>query len=69
MDIRTTLRPIATSTLVLAMVLSRAGSPGQTPGAAKLTVPRMWDDDAMANLEVPLANPIGSPKPVSAEYY
>jgi hypothetical protein len=69
MDIRTALRRIATSTLALAMVLLRVGSPGQTPGAAKLTVPRMWDDAAMATLEVPLANPVGSPIPVSAEYY
>jgi hypothetical protein len=32
-------------------------------------VPRTWDDQAMATLEVPLANPIGSPKHVSAGYY
>jgi hypothetical protein len=29
----------------------------------------MWEDAAMAILEVPLANPIGSPKQVPAEYY
>ncbi len=29
----------------------------------------MWDDAAMATLEVPLANPVGSPKHVSADYY
>jgi hypothetical protein len=29
----------------------------------------MWDDEAMRTLEVPLANPIGSPKHVSADYY
>jgi hypothetical protein len=33
------------------------------------SVPKTWDDDAIATLEVPLANPIGSPKHVSAEYY
>lgn len=33
------------------------------------TVPKTWDDDAIAALEIPLANPIGSPKHVSAEYY
>jgi hypothetical protein len=27
------------------------------------------DDQAMATLEVPLADPIGSPKHVSADYY
>ena len=33
------------------------------------TIPNTWDDAAMATLEVPLANPIGSPKHVSADYY
>jgi hypothetical protein len=33
------------------------------------TIPKTWDDAAMATLEVPLANPIGSPKHVSADYY
>jgi hypothetical protein len=32
-------------------------------------IPKTWDDQAMATLEVPLANPIGSPKHVSADYY
>ncbi len=32
-------------------------------------VPRTWDDKVMNGLEVPLANPIGSPKHVSADYY
>ena len=33
------------------------------------TIPRTWDDAAMATLEVPLANPIGTPKSASADYY
>src|SRR5215475_7256497 len=32
-------------------------------------IPRTWDDAAIATLEVPLADPVGSPKHVSAEYY
>jgi hypothetical protein len=32
-------------------------------------IPKTWDDAAMATLEVPLANPIGSPKHVPASYY
>ena len=32
-------------------------------------IPRTWDDVAMADLEIPLADPVGSPKHVSAEYY
>jgi hypothetical protein len=33
------------------------------------TIPRTWDDAAIATLEVPLADPVGSPKHVSAAYY
>ncbi|MGH9406389.1 MAG: hypothetical protein ACRD3D_11210 [Terriglobia bacterium] len=41
----------------------------QRPDGAAVSVPKTWDDAAMAMLEVPLANPIGSPKHVSASYY
>jgi hypothetical protein len=41
---------------------------GWTGGFAAET-PRTWDDEAIATLEVPLANPVGSPKHVSADYY
>lgn len=43
-----------------------ADRPNNIDGA---DVPRTWDDAAMADLEVPLANPIWSPKHVSADYY
>lgn len=33
------------------------------------TWPKTWDDEALAALEVPLANPVGSPKHVPADYY
>jgi Di-haem oxidoreductase, putative peroxidase len=33
------------------------------------SVPRVWDDHAIATVEVPLANPVGSPKHVSSDYY
>jgi hypothetical protein len=33
------------------------------------TVPRVWDDQAIATVEVPLVNPAGSPKHVSSGYY
>jgi hypothetical protein len=33
------------------------------------TVPRVWEDEAIATLEVPLADSVGSPKHVSSEYY
>jgi len=32
-------------------------------------IPRTWDDAAMATLEVPLADPVGSPKHAPADYY
>ncbi|HEV2233294.1 MAG TPA: hypothetical protein VGV68_07810 [Terriglobia bacterium] len=35
----------------------------------KPNIPKTWDDAAMATLEVPLANPIGSPKQIPADYY
>jgi hypothetical protein len=41
---------------------------GPSPGFHP-TVPKTWEDEQIASLEVPLANPIGSPKHVSADYY
>lgn len=41
----------------------------QKPSAAAPVIPKTWDDEAIAALEVPLANPAGSPKHVSADYY
>jgi hypothetical protein len=32
-------------------------------------IPKTWEDTAIAELEVPLADPAGSPKHVSADYY
>jgi hypothetical protein len=37
--------------------------------AVQSCVPRVWDDQAIATLEVPLANPVGSPKHISSEFY
>src|SRR6516165_226465 len=46
------------------------GTQSEKPeGSLRPNIPRTWDDAAMATLEVPLANPIGSPKHVSADYY
>ncbi|WP_263353426.1 c-type cytochrome [Acidicapsa acidisoli] len=33
------------------------------------SIPRVWDDEAIATLEVPLANPMGSPRHISSDYY
>src|SRR5436190_805794 len=35
----------------------------------RFAVPATWDDTVMNRVELPLANPVGSPKHVSADYY
>ena len=40
----------------------------QSNGQAR-QIPKTWDDEAIANLEIPLADPVGSPRHVSAAYY
>ena len=53
--------------IVLLMV---AAGRGQVPSPDfHPAIPRAWDDDKLASLEVPLANPLGSPKHISADYY
>ena len=41
----------------------------KSSGGFRPVIPRLWDDAAMATLEVPLADPVGSPKHVAADYY
>ena len=41
----------------------------QKPSAVAPAIPKTWDDEAITTLEVPLADPVGSPKQVSADYY
>jgi hypothetical protein len=50
-------------------MLSTAGVCNRADRPFKPAIPKTWDDAAMATLEVPVANPIGSPKHVSADYY
>lgn len=55
---------------VLCAPVVNHGTAAQTSqGGFRPSVPRTWDDQAMATLEVPLANPVGSPKHVAADYY
>jgi Cytochrome c len=64
------LAAIAFTVLILCLeVISFRSAPAQTPHTTKSSIPLTWDDAAMSTLEVPLANPIGSPRPVSADYY
>jgi hypothetical protein len=54
----------------IALLLMPAISHAQRPGSDfHPTIPRSWDDEQIASLELPLANPVGSPKHVSADYY
>ncbi len=58
--------PCALMSVATAIPAGRAQEPGS---AFHPVVPRTWDDVAMATLEVALADPVGSPKHVSADYY
>ena len=63
-------RQLALAFLLLGLVALVTG--GQTQKSIHRftpVIPKTWDDEAMASLEVPLANPVGSPKHVSADYY
>ncbi len=50
-------------------LLITGGQAQKSGGAFTQTIPKTLDDEAIASLEVPLANPLGSPKHVSADYY
>ena len=59
--------------LILGAVITvpRWRTSAQSEPSAKFSpsIPQTWDDLAMAQLEVPLANPIGSPKHAPGSYY
>ena len=62
--------------LVLALFLAggifvfvRGGQAQVAAPAFSPTIPRVWNDEEMAALEVPLADPAASPKHISADYY
>lgn len=59
-----TLSSLTMVTTVIATVAGQAGN--QDP---RVQVPRTWDDQAIATLELPLADASASPVPVSADYY
>jgi hypothetical protein len=55
--------------MVLGLTLATNGQTPKPGHDLHPVIPRTWDDQAMARLEVPLANPAASPKHVFAEYY
>ena len=61
-----------TSTLFILLggaALFLTGQAREIESAFDPAIPKTWDDQAMASLEVPLADPAGSPVHVSADYY
>jgi hypothetical protein len=65
------INPLAPALLLLVSlaVLVTGGQSQKSGTAFTPTIPKTWDDEAIASLEVPLADPVGSPKHVSADYY
>src|SRR5215813_9851129 len=55
---------VAMASTVIALVAVSAWA-----GDSALQIPKAWDDSEMATLEIPLADPVGSPRHVSADYY
>jgi hypothetical protein len=60
------LRNLTLAVVVATAISTTAASIGAQNGSP---VPRMWNDDEVAGLEVPLSHATFSPKHVSAEYY
>src|SRR5271165_2847378 len=60
--------PFALSVVVGSTLFARPHAHVE-PSTAHVSVPRAWDDPAIATVEVPLANPVGSPKHISSDYY
>src|SRR5262245_7868026 len=59
---------LALAVLTAAAMLTRAFA--QSTGSVHSgPVPRTWEDQAMATVQLPLAHRSASPVPVSAEYY
>src|SRR5216684_3605910 len=60
-----------TDSLMIAIVACCATLHAQSAGSDvfRPEIPKTWDDAAITALEIPLANPLGSPKHVSADYY
>jgi hypothetical protein len=53
----------------LGFTLTKLGGQVQPASIRPPVIPKTWDDQAIATLEIPLADPAGSPKHVSADYY
>jgi hypothetical protein len=54
---------------LLALIALVTSDRAQKSDASQPAIPKTWDDEAMATLEVPLADPSHSPKHISADEY
>jgi hypothetical protein len=55
--------------ILIGIITTGPSAPAQLASAPARIIPKTWDDQAIATLEVPLADPVGSPKHASADYY
>jgi hypothetical protein len=51
------------------LILSRTGNAQKTDARWKPVIPKTWDDNQIAALEIPLSDPASSPKHIPSEYY
>src|ERR1044072_4181077 len=65
------LKPYCLTILVLVglAIFADKGSVPKAKASWKPDIPKTWIDTEIAELEIPLADPTGSPKHISAEYY
>ena len=70
MDARVGLLTIVPFALLISFLPhSKAGQAQKSSAAYSPAIPKTWDEEALASLEVPLADPGHSPKHISAEDY
>jgi hypothetical protein len=56
--------------ILFGLSVLRPSRQGAKPEGSSLPdIPKVWEDAAMATLEVPLADAVGSPKSAPADYY
>jgi hypothetical protein len=60
---------VAVSLLISFLPFSKAGQAPKSSATYSPTIPKTWDEEALASLEVPLADPGHSAKHISAEDY
>ena len=58
-----------TNRLIIVICACCASVQAQTGARPRFDIAKTWDDAAIATLEIPLADPTGSPKHVSSDYY